>query len=156
MELFRLTRSKYASDLSGGGGAKFGSRWNSEGVEVLYTASSRALAMAEVWAHLSLPMFLRDYVMVHLKWTVAKSNLQFIAPEQLDEGWDFHPPTRGTQILGDKFVQQRKHAGLIVPSAVVLGDTNVVINPNHPAAKKLIVVDIQPFHFPKRLYKGLV
>ncbi|MFT5337466.1 MAG: RES domain-containing protein [Sphingobacteriales bacterium] len=155
MELFRLTRSKYVADLSGFGAAKFGNRWNSEGVEVFYTASSRALAMAEVWAHLSLPMFLRDYVMVQMKWTGTKNNLQFVTPDQLEAGWDFHTPTRFTQLIGDTFVHNKTHAGLVVPSAVVPGDTNVVINPNHPVAQKLIIVDIHPFEFPKRLYTGL-
>ena len=42
MEVYRLAREKYAKKLSGVGAAKYGNRWNSKGVEIIYTASSRA------------------------------------------------------------------------------------------------------------------
>jgi RES domain-containing protein len=46
MELFRLCREKYIKPLSGKGAAIKGARWNSVGVELIYTASNRSLAMA--------------------------------------------------------------------------------------------------------------
>jgi len=51
MAVFRLAREKYARDLNGKSAAIFGNRWYSNGVEVLYTAESRALAMTELPVH---------------------------------------------------------------------------------------------------------
>ena len=48
MKVFRLTRKKYAEILNGKGASKSGNRWNSKGTEIIYTAESRSLAMAEL------------------------------------------------------------------------------------------------------------
>ena len=48
MEAYRLSRTKFADTLSGKGAALKGARWNSIGVEIIYTAGNRSLAMAEV------------------------------------------------------------------------------------------------------------
>ena len=54
MEVFRLTRSKFSNILSGKGAAEKGARWNSMGMELIYTAANRSLAMAEVAVHFTL------------------------------------------------------------------------------------------------------
>ena len=46
MEVFRLTRTKFYTSLSGKGAAEKGARWNSIGLELIYTAANRSLAMA--------------------------------------------------------------------------------------------------------------
>ena len=43
-----LAREKFAGSLSGKGAAISGARWNSVGIEMIYTAANRSLAMAEV------------------------------------------------------------------------------------------------------------
>jgi len=64
MEVFRLSREKFASILSGKGAAIKGARWNSMGVELIYCASNRSLAMAEVAVHFSLATLPNDFVML--------------------------------------------------------------------------------------------
>ena len=64
MQAFRLSREKFASPLSGKGAAIKGARWNSIGVELIYTASNRSLAMAEVAVHFTLATIPDDYMMV--------------------------------------------------------------------------------------------
>ncbi|MCK4561845.1 MAG: RES family NAD+ phosphorylase, partial [Flavobacteriaceae bacterium] len=66
MQVYRLSRKKYASELSGIGASKSGNRWNSKGTEIIYCASSRALAMAEVSVHLSLITLPNDFVMLEI------------------------------------------------------------------------------------------
>ena len=51
MKVFRISRGKYATPLSGEGAAKYGARWNPVGIALIYTAQNRALAMAEVAVH---------------------------------------------------------------------------------------------------------
>jgi RES domain-containing protein len=64
MEVYRLSREKFAGTLSGKGAATKGARWNSVGVELIYTAANRSLAMAEVAVHFTLATLPDDYVMV--------------------------------------------------------------------------------------------
>ena len=47
MRVFRIANEKYIRSLSGIGAERYGGRWNHKGTRVVYTAASRALAMAE-------------------------------------------------------------------------------------------------------------
>lgn len=152
MRLFRLTKEKYANDFSGKGAALFGNRWNSKGVEMLYTAESRALAMAEVAVHLSFGSLPKDYVMVELSIS-GNTKMGEIATNTLAERWKSHPPIHATQLIGDAFISSNEYGLLKVPSAVVAGDWNYLINPHHPASKKLKLVEISTFEFDKRLFR---
>ena len=40
-----------------------------------------------------------------------------------------------------------------VPSAVVKGDHNLLINPFHPEFKEIKIIAIDPFSFDKRLFR---
>ena len=42
MKVFRLSKKKYAEELSGKGASKSGNRSNSKGTEIIYTAESRS------------------------------------------------------------------------------------------------------------------
>lgn len=152
MRLFRLTKEKYANDFSGKGAALFGNRWNSKGVEMLYTAESRALAMAEVAVHLSLGTLPNDYVMVELSIS-GNTKMGEISSAKLPEQWKTNPPIHATQLLGDAFISANEFGILKVPSAVVAGDSNYLINPHHAAGKKIKLVEVSTFEFDKRLFK---
>ena len=43
MIVFRLSRGKYATPLSGEGAAKYGARWNPVGMSLIYTAQNSIL-----------------------------------------------------------------------------------------------------------------
>lgn len=151
MRVFRLSRKKYAGDLSGKGAAMFGNRWNSKGVKMLYTAESRALAMAEVVVHLSLATLPDDYMMIEIE--IPESiKIGVLKPQSLDINWNSNPPREHTQLLGDKFILSKKHCVLKVPSAVVKGDFNFLLNPNHPDIKKIKIIEITNFPFDERIF----
>ena len=61
MIVFRLSKSKHSKDLSGKGAEKFGGRWNSKGVSIIYTSDSRALCTAEIAVHTPLGILPTDY-----------------------------------------------------------------------------------------------
>src|SRR5260370_5205633 len=53
MRLWRICRAGHAAAAFSGEGARlFGGRWNSEGVRVVYTSPSLALAAVETFVHL--------------------------------------------------------------------------------------------------------
>ncbi|MGO3181326.1 MAG: RES family NAD+ phosphorylase [Aequorivita sp.] len=152
MRVFRLSREKYANDLSGKGAAIFGNRWNSKGVEMLYTAESRALAMAEVLVHLSLAALPDDYMMIEIE--VSDSiKVELLDFNSLDENWNTNPLDLQTQKMGDTFIRSKEKCVLKVPSAVVKGDFNYLLNPNHTEINRIKIKSITKFPFDKRVFK---
>lgn len=152
MKVFRLSKKKYSSTLSGKGAALFGNRWNSKGTEMIYTAQSRALAMAEVAVHLSLSTLPSDYVMIEIE-IPDFLKIQSLKESELSKDWTDHPPGLQTQQIGDDFINSGKYSILKVPSAVVKGDFNFLINPHHKDLKKLKILEITDFPFDKRMFK---
>jgi len=151
MEVFRLTRKKYAGQLSGKGAALHGARWNSKGVELIYTAQNRSLAMAEIAVHFSLGTLPDDYVMLTL-FIPDKVSLQKITRGDLPKRWNDFPHPQETQDLGDRFVGEYKTCILQIPSVVTRGDFNILINPHHPDFSQIKIVDRSPFPFDRRLF----
>lgn len=152
MQVFRLSRHKFAESLSGKGSALKGARWNSIGVELIYTASNRSLAMAEVAVHFTLATLPSDYVMITL-FIPDDISIQKINALDLPSNWNTFPNSNSTQIIGDKFVMDNKSFICQVPSAVTKGDFNILINPSHIDFSKIKIIDIDNFPFDERIFK---
>lgn len=151
MEVFILARERYASNLSGMGAALRGARWNSVGVELIYTAANRSLAMAEVAVHLTLATLPPDFRMVTIEIPDDVKMLQLVAAD-LPPNWNAFPHLRFTQAIGDKFVRDGAYCVLRIPSVVTQGDFNVLINLYHADFKQIRIVDAKPFPFDKRFF----
>lgn len=152
MRVFRLSRRKYAEELNGRGAAKSGNRWNSKGVEIIYTAESRALAMAEVAVHLTLATLPGDYVMIEIE-IPDSVKIKELKISKLSDNWNINPPDTETQKIGNEFIDSKKECVLKVPSAIVKGDFNFLINPHHKDLKKIKIIDISDFPFDKRIFQ---
>jgi RES domain-containing protein len=152
MKVFRLAKEKYKSDLSGKGAEIAGGRWNSKGTALLYTSNSRALCMAEVLVHQLAGFPPENYWMLSIE-VPDNLSIETIDVKNLPSNWrDFpHPPT--LKAIGDAFVRAGTHPGLLVPSAVVAGDFNLLLNPHHPEFATVKIQDIVPFEFDERLLK---
>jgi RES domain-containing protein len=151
MKVFRLSRKKYAKSLNGKGAALFGNRWNSKGVEMIYTADSRALAMAEVAVHISIARLPKDYMMLEIE--IPKSVSVCDLKKKPKKGWNENPPSSISQELGDDFIRDGTCCVIKVPSAVVKGDFNYLINPYHLDFKKIKIVSTASFPFDTRMFK---
>ena len=152
MRVFRLIRKKYGIELSGKGAALSGNRWNSKGTELIYCADSRALAMAEVAVHLSLSILPKDYVMVEID-IPSYISIATLSKKDLPANWSSFPHILDSQQIGDAFVAERKYCVLKVPSAVVPGDFNFLINPYHPDFSAIRIVGQEDFPFDSRLFQ---
>ncbi len=151
MIVFRLSRSRYKFDLTGNGAKLAGCRWNSIGMPVVYTAESRALAALEIAVHTPLNVVPDDYLMVTI-FIPAKADILEIKAKDLPANWKSFPEHRYTQTLGDKYFREGAHLGLKVPSAVIQGDYNILLNPLHPDFNKVKVVSAEKFEFDQRLF----
>ncbi len=151
MEVFRLSREKFAGTLSGKGAAIKGARWNSVGVELIYTAANRSLAMAEVAVHFTLATIPADYVMVTI-FVPGDISLQKINVADLPADWNTFPHPVSTQIFGDKFVRDNKYCILQIPSSVTQGDYNFLINPYRADFRRIKIIATEKFPFDKRIF----
>lgn len=152
MEVFRLSREKFASILSGKGAALKGARWNSIGVELIYTAANRSLAMAEVAVHFTLAT-LPDYYVIITIFIPDDIALFKLNISDLPKNWNIFPHPASTQSIGDQFVADNRFCVLQIPSVVTFGDFNLLINPNHPEFSKIRIVETIGFPFDKRIFR---
>lgn len=151
MRVFRLTKLKYSAALDGKGAAKSGNRWNSKGTEIIYTSASRALAMAEVAVHLTLATLPSGYVMMEIE-IPEDLLIKHLDLNDIGDDWKNHPPNTSTQKTGDKFIDDFEYCMLKVPSAVVPGDFNYLINPHHKDFNRISLSGITEFPFDIRLF----
>ncbi len=152
MEVYKLSREKFAGTLSGKGAAIKGARWNSIGVEMIYTAVNRSLAMAEVAVHFTLATLPINYMMTVI-FAPDNTSLQKLHATDLPAHWNVFPHPASTQLIGDKFIADNKYCLLQIPSAVTQGDYNILINPNHPGFKKIKIMATEKFPFDKRIFR---
>lgn len=152
MIVFRLAKSKYCHDLSGKGAEITGGRWNSKGVAMVYTSESRALCVAEIAVHIQLTIIPTDFTLIHI-FIPDSLNILEMTPEKLPTDWNSIPPINMTQAMGDSFIRVNTHPIFKLPSAVIPGDFNYLINPTHTASRKIEIIKTEPFTFDKRLFR---
>lgn len=150
MIVYRLSRSKYADDLSGKGAEIAGGRWNNRGTPMIYTAANRALCVAEIAVHTPLGIIPHDYKLITLEFPEKLASALDVSC--LEPDWNDFPPTEATQQIGDRFIREGRSLALKVPSAVVNGEFNFLINPRHRDISQLRILENQPFSFDKRLF----
>jgi RES domain-containing protein len=151
MIVFRLSKSKYALDISGKGAEQSGGRWNSKGITLLYTSESRALCTTEIAVHTPLGNIPLDYQIVSIE-IPDDIKVEELLASELPEDWKSLPHSHSTQEIGDKFVHTNKFLVLKVPSVVVQEEYNFLINPNHKDFKRIHIKLIEPFNFDGRLF----
>lgn len=151
MIVYRLAKAKYSNDLSGKGAEKTGGRWNSKGTALLYTSESRALCTAEIAVHTPLGSVPNDYVLISIE-IPDDSSITQASLEELPENWKSFPHPHATQEIGDRFIDGNSALVLKVPSAIVQGDFNYLVNPQHPEFGNISIVEIGNFEFNKRLF----
>ena len=151
MIVFRLAKSEFCSDLSGKGAEKAGGRWNSKGIAVVYTSVSRALCITEIAVHTPLGNIPDDYNLVSIE-LPAKATIFKLEESKLPKDWKSFPHPNSTQLLGDKFISEMNYLILQVPSVIVQGEYNYLLNPKHKDFKKVKIIKIEKFVFDQRLF----
>lgn len=152
MIVYRLARKKYSDDISGSGAELTGGRWNYKGTRMLYTSDSRALCTAEIAVHTPVGIIPRDYVLITID-LPDDVEYQEINDDELSKDWKRFPHSQSTQEIGDNFIKNNKYLFIKVPSAVVQGDYNVLINPSHRLFNSVEILKIENFDFDERLFK---
>ena len=132
MKVFRICRERFAADaFTGEGARRFGGRWNSRGVPMVYCSTSLALAAIELFVHLE-PNLQPDDLVSIAATLPAGEPAQQLAPEALPHEWwtdDFDP----LRSLGDAWIRDKTSLAMQVPSAPLHSEWNVLVNPTAPS-----------------------
>ncbi len=145
--VFRVCRARYAR-LDGAGARVVGGRWNSPGRAVVYMAESIALAVLENLVHMTRQDFPCGYVCVA---AVLPDGISMIHEKDLRK--DPALQDLSTEQLGDWWLDCRTSAVLQVPSFVIAGEHNFLLNPGHPEFARIQVAPPAIFHFDERLFE---
>jgi RES domain-containing protein len=143
------TRDYEAHDLSGKGAEKTGGRWNRPGRAVVYAASTVSLACLETVVHLNahdLPLN-RFLVAIEVPDAVWQARTVMDAPPV---GWSAVPEGRASLDAGDGWLQSAVAALLVVPSVIIPEEMNVLINPAHVDARRILARKIRPWFYDSR------
>ncbi len=154
MYLYRVSKIEYANELNGIGASKYGGRWNSQGVEMIYTAENKSLAILEVLVHISSANVPKDYKIIKI-FVPNNTSVESLELKDLSKNWNKFPYKSVTQLKGNEFIRRQKSCMLKVPSAIVPGEFNLLINPNHLEFKDIKILKIEDFVFDKRLLQNL-
>jgi RES domain-containing protein len=148
-EAWRIVKEKHAATaFTGEGAAKVGGRWNSRGVAVVYTSGTKALAALENLVHLNPPV-LFNYVVIRIEFEedlVARVALTDLPPD-----WRVEPPPASTRQFGDAWVRTGASAILALPSVIVSGEPNFLLNPAHAGFNRIARGKPEKFAFDPRL-----
>ena len=154
MKVWRLSKARYARAAFTGEGARiFGGRWNSVGIPMVYASASLSLAVLEVFVHLTVRAAPNDFVSVCAKLAVDETAMERVDTATLPGDWRRlnHP---ALQAIGDKWAREGRSLVLLVPSVVVAGEWNALINPQHADAVNIMIEEPKPFQFDERLFSA--
>jgi RES domain-containing protein len=150
LNLYRIAKAAYARDLTGTGARIHGARWNRKGTAVLYTATSPALATVELLVHVDVNLLPTDLRLAHIKVPDGASS-RTIDPASSPKGWRTFPAPPALADVGSAWADSRETLMLRVPSAVVEGDWNVLLNPAHPEFANVRIEKDTAYTFDERL-----
>ena len=147
---WRIVKTRYAASAFDGEGARrFGGRWSSKCVRVVYTAESVALAVLEVLVHLDSSDVLTVYSLCSAEFD--DSLVERLDRSALPANWRDYPAPAELQRIGDEWVASGTSAVLEVPSVIVETESNYLLNPANPDFTSLKLEMPGPFEFDPRL-----
>ena len=148
--VWRICREVHAAKpFSGEGPFRYGGRWNPPGVQVVYCSESRSLSAMEILVH-----HLGTGVFKSSRWVTIPADIPesvIEKPARVPENWRGQSPVPAVQEFGATWARERRSAVLRVPSAVVLGEFNYLLNPTHPDFDKITTGTPELFSFDPRL-----
>lgn len=152
MLVWRICKARFAeSALSGEGARLFAGRWNQQGVPLVYTSNSLALAAIELFVHLDPSAAPDDLVSIRIE-VPEELKMDRVEVKDLPKDWRRMDSDQLREI-GSAWAISRRSAALEVPSAAVEGEWNILLNPAHSDFNKIKVIKENPFHYDERMFR---
>lgn len=144
-----VVQSEASRAFSGEGARRYGGRWNSRNVRVIYASEHQSTAALEVFVHNKPFDPDEKYKAFRLEWPDRLTE-RFPA-KNLPANWRVFPPPVEIKEIGDRWVRERRSAVLAVPSVISPAETNFLLNPEHPDFKHIRIASPIDFEFDSRL-----
>lgn len=154
MRVWRICKTQHAAAaFSCEGALAYAGRWHHRGTPVVYASESRALATLEQLVHLHRNRLPPHFVCfaVDIPDELAISAVRI---EDLPAAWRRQPGPLELQDVGTDWAKAGKTVCLSVPSAVVPGEHNFLLNPRHRDFGRLAIGKPEPFEFDQRLVEA--
>lgn len=147
-----LWRISNHADLLGIGGLYASARWHTAGQPIVYLAESPSSALLEVFVHLEIDEDHRpdSYQLLKIE---ADDSLPFetIDFASLSSAWMSNELE--TQSRGDAWLSAKRTLLLRVPSAITPETWNWILNPRHPDAAKVRIIQSAIRAYDTRLFR---
>ena len=151
MQVWRLFPERFRNTaFTGVGGLYAASRWNHLGAAMVYTATSRALAALEFFVNLE-PNEAPDELLL-AEATVPDEFIEQLNVSLLPADWR-ELNNEACRDLGSGWAGSGRSLALQVPSAVVEGDWNVLLNPRHAEFGRVRIAEPRPFRYDERMFR---
>ncbi len=129
LTVWRLVGTRYGDGaFSGEGARRYGGRWNSKGVAVVYTSATLSLATLEMLVQD--PPLAARYLAIPAN-IPAELKITQLQGSALPADWRRPGGMPALQALGRQWVESAVSAVLAVPSAVIASELNYLLNPQH-------------------------
>ncbi|MFN0121679.1 MAG: RES family NAD+ phosphorylase [Blastocatellia bacterium] len=156
MRVWRLCHQRFAATAFDGEGARlYGGRWNHKGLPLVYCSATLSLAVLETLVHHRVTIPPPDFVAIPAELPApikSKTLIKILTPADLPADWRENPPPASLQQIGSDWLQSAATVALAVPSAIVPGECNYLLNPRHRDFARLAIGAPQPFPFDPRLW----
>jgi RES domain-containing protein len=145
MKVYRISRTKYAHDLTGTGAKLYGGRWNKKGTAAIYTSEARSLAMLELVVHFnSIVAFEQSYSYITLE--IDEREVLTLDVSNLPKN-NIYSSESIYKELGDQFLFKKNMFALRVPSVLVPKEYNIILNPmneifNQIKIEEIVAIDL--------------
>ena len=149
MIVYRISKTKYANDLTGEGARLYGGRWNNKLTPCIYTAETRALALLEYTVNVNVDEIPRALSIVTLQ--IPDKNLVELTESILPGDWKDAPAPSSTRQLGTRILNEGKTAVIKIPSVIIPGEFNYILNPLHVDSRNFKIMHIHDFIFDVRI-----
>ncbi len=151
--LWRITSKKCALDTSCEGARLHGGRWNPIGYPVMNAGTTIELCALEKFVHLA-GSPAPPLVLVGIDIPDDEGWAIHVDPRDLPVGWSDLPTSAAAQEFGRSWIEAATHLVLLIPSTIIPEALNAVINPRHPAYKKIRLQTVRTFDFDARVWKA--
>jgi RES domain-containing protein len=118
---------------------------------MVYASTSLALAAVETFVNLEPNLAPDDYVSIVVNVPDSLA-IERIEVKALTGDW-YRSRNEELQGLGDEWARAGRTVGIFVPSAVIRGDWNMLLNPAHADFPKVKFQEPEPFVFDARMFR---